>query len=41
MAIHGPDEPVYTIGVIARLLGVSPQVLRLWERECLILPART
>lgn len=39
--IHGPDEPVYTIGVMARLVGVSPQTLRAWEREALISPYRT
>ncbi|WP_207711747.1 MerR family transcriptional regulator [Sulfobacillus harzensis] len=41
MSIHGPDEPVYTIGVMARLVGVSPQTLRAWEREALISPHRT
>lgn len=41
MPIHGPDDPVYTIGVMARLVGVSTQVLRIWERECLVSPART
>jgi DNA-binding transcriptional MerR regulator len=41
MPIHGPDDPVYTIGVMARLVGVSSQMLRVWERECLICPART
>lgn len=41
MPIHGPDEPVYTIGVMARLIGVSPQTLRAWEREALIAPHRT
>jgi len=41
MPIHGPDEPVYTIGVMARLVGVSPQTLRTWERETLICPYRT
>ncbi len=41
MPIHGPDEPVYTIGVMARLVGVSSQMLRIWERECLVTPART
>lgn len=41
MPIHGPEEPVYTIGVMARLVGVSTQVLRIWERECLVTPART
>ncbi len=37
----GPDEPVYTIGVVARLLGCSTQTLRIWERESLICPHRT
>ena len=41
MRLHGPDEPVYTIGVAARLLGVSPQTLRMIEREGLLEPART
>jgi|GEM_PF-570478 len=41
MRIHGPNEPVYTIGVAARLLGISPQTLRLFEREGLIDPSRT
>lgn len=41
MRLHGPDEPVYTIGVAARLLGVSPQTLRMMEREGLLSPART
>jgi len=40
-SLHGPDEPVYTISVAARLLGVTPQVLRQLEREGLIVPART
>jgi len=39
--IHSPEEPVYTIGVMARLVGVSPQTLRAWEREDLISPHRT
>ncbi|MHB8928381.1 MAG: MerR family transcriptional regulator [Bacillota bacterium] len=41
MKLHGPDEPVYTIGVAARLLQVNPQVLRLIERSGLVEPART
>lgn len=41
MRLHGPDEPVYTIGVAARLLGVSPQTLRVIEREGLLEPHRT
>lgn len=35
------DRPLYVIGVAARLLGVHPQTLRLYEREGLILPFRT
>jgi len=33
-------EPVYTIGVVARLLGVCPETLRIWERKGLIKPDR-
>lgn len=39
--LHGPDEPVYTISVAARLLGVTPQALRQLEREGILEPART
>ncbi|MGB9868092.1 MAG: MerR family transcriptional regulator [Bacillota bacterium] len=39
--VHGADEPVYTISVVARLLGVHPQTLRQLEREGLLEPART
>ncbi len=41
MKLHGPDEPVYTIGVAARLLGVSTQTLRILDREGLVEPSRT
>lgn len=41
MAFHGPRDPVYTISVAARLLGVSPSFLRQIENEGLISPART
>lgn len=41
MRVHGPDEPVYTIGVVARLLEISPQTLRQFEREGLVAPSRT
>lgn len=41
MRLHGPEDPVYTIGVAARLLGVNPQTLRVIEREGLLAPART
>lgn len=40
-AAHGWDEPVYTISVVARLLGVHPQTLRQLEREGFLVPART
>ena len=35
------DGPLRSIGEAARLTGVSPGVLRLWERERLIRPRRT
>ncbi len=38
---HGPSDPVYTIGVAARLLNVTPSFLRQIESEGLINPART
>jgi MerR family transcriptional regulator, heat shock protein HspR len=34
-------KPVYTIGVAAGLLGVSVHLLRVYEKEGLILPHRT
>jgi MerR family transcriptional regulator/heat shock protein HspR len=33
-------EPVYAIGVAARLCGVHPQTLRAYERMGLVVPAR-
>jgi len=27
------DQPLYTIGVVAELLGVHPETLRVWERK--------
>jgi MerR family transcriptional regulator/heat shock protein HspR len=41
MAIHDRGEPVYTIGVMARLVGCSAQALRDWERDGLVAPHRT
>lgn len=40
MLKHGYNEPVYTIGIIAKLLKVCPDTLRMWERKSLIKPAR-
>ena len=34
-----PDMPVYPIGVAARLLGIHPRTLRIYESEGLISPA--
>lgn len=39
--LHTSEEPVYSIGVAARLLGISPQTLRLYEAHGLIEPARS
>lgn len=35
------DKPLYTIGVIAEMLKVHPQTLRVYEREGLVKPKRT
>jgi len=37
---HAYKEPVYTIGIAARMLRVSSATLRIWERKRLIKPAR-
>ena len=36
-----PYEPVISIGIAAKKLGVSPETLRLYERERLVLPYKT
>ncbi len=38
---HTFDEPIYTPGVAAKKLGISPHTLRLYEAEGLIIPYRT
>ena len=38
--IKDGEDPVYTIGVAARLLGVHPRTLRLYENEGFIKPSR-
>jgi MerR family transcriptional regulator/heat shock protein HspR len=34
------DMPLYTMGVAAKLVGTTPQTLRLYEKHGLILPTR-
>ena len=34
------DEPLYSISIAAKLCGVDPQTLRLYERQGLVKPAR-
>jgi len=41
MVEFNADQPLYTIGVVAELLGVHPETLRVWERNGLIKPARS
>jgi MerR family transcriptional regulator, heat shock protein HspR len=35
------DDPVYMIGIAARLTGLHPQTVRLYERLGLVAPRRT
>jgi len=35
------SEPLYMISVVARMLHVHPQTLRIYEREGLVVPRRT
>jgi len=39
--MHGYDEPVYLISVVAKALDIHPQTLRQYEREGLVCPSRT
>lgn len=39
--MHGYDEPVYLISIVAQLLDIHPQTLRQYEREGLLEPSRT
>jgi len=39
--MHGYDEPVYLISVVAKVLNIHPQTLRQYEREGLVTPSRT
>jgi len=35
------DDPLYMISIVAQMLSIHPQTLRLYEREGLIKPSRT
>jgi MerR family transcriptional regulator/heat shock protein HspR len=37
---HDSKQPVYSIGIVTRLLKVCPATLRIWEKKGLIKPAR-
>ncbi len=39
--MHGYDEPVYLISIVAKMLNIHPQTLRQYERDGLIKPSRT
>lgn len=39
--MHGYEEPVYLISVVAKVLSIHPQTLRQYEREGLVCPSRT
>lgn len=36
-----PDQPVYTIGIIAEIMGVRPKTLRVYEEKGIITPLRS
>ena len=36
-----PDQPVYTIGIIAEIMGVRPKTLRVYEERGIITPTRS
>ncbi len=40
MVDYGYNEPVYTIGIVAKSLKVCVATLRIWERKGLISPSR-
>lgn len=40
MAIRDKKQPLYMISVVAEILGVHPQTLRMYEREGFITPKR-
>ena len=38
---HGKQDPLYSIGVVAKMLDCHPQTLRLYERHGLVAPSRS
>jgi DNA-binding transcriptional MerR regulator len=40
MSIWDDDQPMFNIGVVAQLLQVHPETLRIWEKNDLIKPTR-
>ena len=40
MLNNNENTPMYTIGIVAELLGVHQETLRIWERNSLISPQR-
>lgn len=40
LGVNEQNTPLYAIGVVAEMLGVHPETLRVWEREGLVIPAR-
>lgn len=41
MTERDKKQPVYVISVVAEMLGVHPQTLRMYEREGFVIPRRT
>lgn len=39
--VDDPDAPLYTVGVVADLLGVAPQVVRGYDQRGLVTPQRS
>jgi MerR family transcriptional regulator/heat shock protein HspR len=35
-----PSQPLYPIGIVAELVGLRPETLRVWDREGLVKPNR-
>lgn len=39
-ALDDPTEPLYSVGVVAELMGVDPQVIRGYDKRGLVAPDR-